>query len=237
MGRGNDQRSHSYKLLREPCNRLCARRNVRVMERRMAESSIISLGNDNRTIDISYWCPPSFQNVGITFTGGVDSTALLCMLLSVYPPQSIHIFHVNHYATPVMYKIAAELGIDNITIVPTPTSTHSMMKEICSYVFETTEIDAVYLALDETQVSGNESSKHFNIGVRLPFAHLNKQHTIDLLYKLNRGSIVHKCYSCVREELITDLQHCGQCSQCNERKKGFKLLGIEDNTAYKNKEN
>ena len=156
----------------------------------MAESGIIDLGTDNRALNIPYWCPNSFNKVGIAFTGGIDSTALMCMLLSVYPPDSIHIFHVEHYATPIMYKVAARLGITSISLVPAPTSMPNMMRELCSYANENTDVEAMYLALNENQVIGDESA-YFNIGVRVPFSYFNKQHAIDLIYKLNCGFIIH----------------------------------------------
>jgi hypothetical protein len=201
----------------------------------MAESGVIDLGRDSRALNIPYWCPNSFNKVGIAFTGGIDSTALMCMLLSVYPPDSIHIFHVEHYATPIMYKVAARLGITSISIVPAPTSMHNMMRELCLYANENTDVEAVYLALNENQVVGDESA-YFNIGVRVPFSQFNKQHAIDLIYKLNYGFIIHECHSCEREESIIELQHCGECSHCKERMEGFKLLGLEDPATYKNKE-
>ena len=61
--------------------------------------------------------------------------------------------------------------------------------------------------------------------VEAPFSHLSKAEV------LARGSglRLEHTFSCIAP---VDMQHCGRCNKCAERRKGFAGAGIEDRTAY-----
>jgi 7-cyano-7-deazaguanine synthase len=58
-----------------------------------------------------------------------------------------------------------------------------------------------------------------------PFDHLHK---FDVLLR-GKGLPLHLTFSCISP---VDGQHCGVCNKCAERKKGFALAGVRDDTSY-----
>jgi 7-cyano-7-deazaguanine synthase len=61
--------------------------------------------------------------------------------------------------------------------------------------------------------------------VDTPFRHLTKAEVLEL----GRGLPLEHTLSCIAP---VDLQHCGRCNKCAERRKGFADAGMEDRTSY-----
>jgi 7-cyano-7-deazaguanine synthase len=70
-------------------------------------------------------------------------------------------------------------------------------------------------------------SKSFGLQIRIhtPFAHLNKREVIQSYGKFP----IHLSFSCLGRKK----NHCGRCNKCVERKRAFKLAGVEDTTIYR----
>jgi 7-cyano-7-deazaguanine synthase len=61
---------------------------------------------------------------------------------------------------------------------------------------------------------------------KAPFIAMDKEDIIELGKKL--GLRMENTFSCY----VSDDKHCGNCSACKARKKGFKFSRVEDNTEY-----
>lgn len=66
---------------------------------------------------------------------------------------------------------------------------------------------------------------HGRIRIRRPFARLDKRRVMEL----GRGLPLERTFSCIAP--VGPL-HCGRCNKCAERRAAFRLIDLEDRTAY-----
>ena len=83
-------------------------------------------------------------------------------------------------------------------------------------------------AFNQGEIDGIKIGKRKKIMIWSPFKEgLAKSDLIKNGYKL-LGDIIFQAWSCYSN----GKNHCGQCESCNNRKKAFALLDIEDKTRY-----
>lgn len=184
-------------------------------------------------------------NLGISFSGGADSSLVLYMLMRDHPGE-ITIFTTSCDRTPKhieavmrVYNKCKELtGHTNSTLI----NTHIIGSKNKDNLFITPmqylkegKLDYVYTGLtanppiklnhEEQKVQHREERRKKNIddnNFYLPFVNENKQ-TIAILYEEFNlvESLFPLTFSCVASQT---LDHCNACWWCEERKWGFGKL-------------
>lgn len=191
------------------------------------------IGYDEYPFDFAFWFPQEFKTVGISATGGLDTTAIMAACIERYGVDNIHLFHNRHKQTPYVERMAQALGITNLHIFRMEhgrdIAEYKFAKNMWRVANDMVDIDVLYYGMNVNQCPSEFTPQHqHNWGLYLPFHNLNKHHAIDLIIKLGYKDIIPISFSCYHQ---ID-QHCGICKNCLERKQGFKDLGIDDPTIY-----
>lgn len=197
----------------------------------MGKGCIIELGPEKYPFDLERWFPADLNTVGISFTGGIESTAILCACIAQYKKEQIRLFHIPHRQTEHSYNVARTLGFETMQkMMPLNDIDNDFGKQLWLRANAISDIDVFYVGLNYKQ---NTSEYHidgaWDWGFAAPLLGLHKYHAIDLIYKLGFGDVLKLCFSCCRSSTT----HCGACENCIERRDdGFGVLGIEDPTIY-----
>jgi Queuosine biosynthesis protein QueC len=196
----------------------------------MGKGRIIELGPDKYPFDIEQWFPADLNTVGISFTGGIESTALLCACMTQYTKQQINLFHIQHNQTPHMHRVADWFGVSNIQKIRMIDliDEREFLMQVWLRANEHSHIDMLYVGANANQSAmgyGYDIEKTWKLGFAAPFHNLRKYHAIDLIRQLGFEDVLKHTFSCCH---VTDT-HCGECENCIERREqGFNVLGMED---------
>ena len=184
-------------------------------------------------------------NLGVSFSGGTDSSLVLYMLMRDYPGH-ITVFNTSWHERPNhveaskrVYEKCKELtGHTNSTMIDTAIgenhNEHNLFITPMQYQREG-KIDYVYTGLtanppvelkySEHKIQKREQRREKNIddnNFYLPFVNENKKTIAKLYEEFNlMESLFPLTFSCV---VSKTLDHCNECWWCEERKWGFGKL-------------
>lgn len=192
-----------------------------------------------------------FDKIGLCFSGGLDSTALLCLILSelkridlldVIPVTCFTVLKndgVTYYADRILRKVEErfECDIEHINNIENPfvNILPSLFNDgVMLNIVNMKKNMIFYTALNlppVTLVSFNHSSpaafdenfskKHHIVA---PFRNMHKPQILDILYKLNCEDLIQFTHSCVMQPT----GKCDNCFSCEERSWGFGELNKID---------
>lgn len=184
-------------------------------------------------------------NLGVSFSGGTDSSLVLYMLMLNYP-YHITVFNTfwhertnhNEVAKRVYEKCKELTGHTNSTMIDTEInenySEHNLFVTPMQYQ-KTGKLDYIYTGLtanpplklkySEHKIQKREQRREKNIddnNFYLPFVNENKKTIAKLYEEFNlMESLFPLTFSCV---VSKTLDHCNACWWCEERKWGFGKL-------------
>jgi len=192
------------------------------------------------------------KRVGVYLSGGLDSAALLCLVLSELESigklneTEVVCFTIEksdgptYYATQVLEQVEKRFNcklthVNNIKNDPIPDLTGNIgpspIKEIRNY--DPVNM-IVYMGINRMAPS---ELKTYNNPLKIdygytktgytfnsPFLFMHKPQILDILYKLNCESVIPYTHSCTQQEV----GQCGVCYSCEERAWGFEMLGKQD---------
>lgn len=191
---------------------------------------------------------PDVENVGLFLSGGLDSSALLCLIIEELNHTGrsdlpIHIWTCNKPPDPVngarMVRTIAEdydrelIYHDNYDVPE---------QFIARGIIDISAVRDAYEKFDSIimYMAGNnswEKTKWASLidlqdlklpwrypelpHITYPFLNLLKMHMIEIYYKLGKEHLMQYTYSCSRQLHPA----CGKCYSCREAQMGFDMLG------------
>lgn len=194
--------------------------------------------------------PEGFE-VGVYTSGGLDSTALLCLVLSELTRLGdinripVTCFTINKsdgptfYATQVVKKVEEHFATKLIHVNDLPNDADAdvygniglnAMKTISNY----SQNMVIFMGINRMapdEIRPFKQVLRVDYGTNkttplytAPFLFLHKPQILDLYYKLGCENLIQYTHTC------TELEHgaCGKCYSCAERKWGFDALGKTD---------
>lgn len=186
------------------------------------------------------------DNIGIYLSGGLDSAALLCLILTelkstnkqipVYCFTVIKNDYSEYYAKQVITEVEKRFDIKLIHVTNVPNDdtaillgniSSTAMKFVNNYVSNIFSYMAINHMPPEHLVKFNNKltiQYPTQFSYNYPFLNLHKFQIIDLIYKLNCEWIIALTQSCTQ---LKEGQ-CGKCYSCEERAWGFKMLEKQD---------
>ena len=194
------------------------------------------------------------NRIGLYLSGGLDSAALLCMILTEL--QSINKLDTpitcftinktdcfNKYSKDVLCEVQKHFNINHIehVIINNDQVTNEWLNprneigpNVIKYVASYHKHMAVYMACNRmapenyikytTPMLTNHGHRINSDHYCLPFLFLHKPQMLDVFFKLGVEHIIPYCHSCV----IQEVGQCGKCYSCEERAWGFEMMNISD---------
>lgn len=217
---------------------------------------ILQLGPENLKTDFHFNIedanqkkPRFYDSLGVYFSGGIDSTALLLLLLSELKMQGVLKRYPVHCFTVVKQDYSVDISTPLLDAISRKFQTKIYHhNSIANYENKLANIHIrTLLSLYVKHKSmlffvGNnkmppESIKKFinvlntdygNVQDRVffysPFLFLHKPQILDIFYKLNCEDILPYTYSCTVQPHVP----CNNCYACEERAWGFEMLKKQD---------
>lgn len=188
--------------------------------------------NDMRVINVELADAPK---IALNFSGGMDSTLILYMLLKDKEERKlnteIHCFTATQvgtkiHATKVLALPEFAGKVVHHTDVPNPIS--ESVRPMTTKLIEDGWI--LYMGSNQApleQIGGRYPPRpvknHENPNIRLPLLFLFKYHILDAYFKLGIQHILPTTHSC------TQIEHgeCGECFACRERIWAFDKLKLQ----------
>jgi len=188
-------------------------------------------------------------NLGVYLSGGIDSAALLCLILEERKLRRLDIpvtaFTINkrdgpaYHAVNVLNKIREHFNIEIEHINDIPNDLDADKKgniglKCMEYIHGLKPHMLLYMGINRMAPDDIRPFRQqllIDYGIeqvtryyRAPFLFLHKPQILDILYKLNCEDIIPYTHSCT---VLKDGK-CGECYSCKEREWGFTLLGKSD---------
>lgn len=212
---------------------------------------VLELGPDNLkttfTFDIFEGLkkPRKIDSIGVFLSGGLDSAALLCLILtelknteSQLPVKCFTVIKDDYgieYAEKVLVAINKKFqtNIQHFTnIVNENKNNYNIGKATFIKLYIQHPNTLFYVALNRMPKNVNFKHKlHTDYGYDKdkkffysPFLFLDKSQILDIFYKINCEDIIPYTYSCTSNSEIP----CMDCYSCEEREYGFKMLNKTD---------
>lgn len=183
----------------------------------------------DKTVSFSYL--PSGEQ-GLFLSGGLDSLTLLHWMSIDAPDllKNLTLFTIKKESPVSAKKIAGHFNIKkHIFIEAGKTQGAAATAAILAHP----EIKLFFAAITENpkvelKFEGEEAKRGEKPGkkVELPFVDLDKRYTVQLAIDL--GAPIELSHTCTKLEL----DHCGVCFMCTERRWAFTELKINDPTRY-----
>jgi len=197
----------------------------------------------DHTVDISI--PPNATHVGVMFSGGMDSTILLFLMLKEIQDEKINV-KLTAFIVPVeslKAKKHAYRVIDflekyfqikiNIEIIGTGTLPHNLNIKVPAHtILYRNLVDKLYLGINQNPpvdfgvVPINRRSPDapvpYNVGY--PFIQLYKKHILELYKIFNVLELAHITHSCGSNSDYP----CKKCFHCFERSWAFTELNLKE---------
>lgn len=209
------------------------------------------LGPSNLTTELDFTIPiVNIQNnkidrVGVFVSSGLDSAALLCLIISELKSTNrldsikLTAFTVvkdegsTYYAQRIIDKISKKFGvsIEHINNIPNDLDAYSAGR-LGSHAIEKVWMDTnkdtlLYMAVNQMAPDGirpfSQTLKvvyQENKIFRTPFLTLHKPQILDIYYKLGCEDIIEYTHSCT----VQAVGSCNNCYSCKEREWGFTAL-------------
>lgn len=189
------------------------------------------------------------KNLGVYLSGGIDSAALLCLMLAERNfaglDTPVTAFTINksdgptYHAVNVLDKIKEHFNIEIEHINDIPNDLEADKKgnigpNCMEYIYGLKPHMLLYMGINRMapdDIRPFKEKLNINYGFspvakyyRVPFLFLHKPQILDILYKLNCEDIIPFTHSCT---VLKDGM-CGECYSCKEREWGFTALGKVD---------
>jgi hypothetical protein len=223
---------------------------------------ILTLGPDNlsTTLDFTIWKKaglftlvndtihsPNIK-IGVYLSGGLDSAALLCLILAELKtlgklndiPVTCFTVDKNDSSTVSSVQVLDQIKkhfncdivhVNNLKNDPIPNLEGNIGPNVISQIRNYDPIMILYMGINRMAPPELKTYKHplkidygYNKTSNIPFLFLHKPHIIDILYKLGCEDIIPYTRSCTQVDVGT----CGECYACEERAWGFEMLGKTD---------
>lgn len=211
---------------------------------------ILTLGRDPHTIDLDFTIPESvpelgtIDKIGVLLSGGLDSTALLCMIISELQATkridkvSITAFTLvkgdggPYYAARMLEKIKAHFGveIEHVNNVANDEfATGRVGRGAWLYIQKQNPTMLFYQGVNRqapadikefnNALAVNYREDTFNM--KSPFLDMLKPQILDIYYQLECEELIPYSHSCTE----TPVDRCDECYACEERQWAFDVLG------------
>lgn len=186
------------------------------------------------------------DNIGIYLSGGLDSAALLCLVLTELKLTNkqipIYCFtvtkndHSEYHAKQVITEVEKIFDIKLIHVTNVPNDDTAILlgnigSTAITFVNNYASNIFSYMAINHMPPEhlvkfNNKLTIQYptQFSYNYPFLNLHKPQIIDLIYKLNCEWIIPITHSCSQLEV----DQCGKCYSCEERAWGFTMLGKKD---------
>ena len=209
----------------------------------------LKLGPDNLLADFEFIIPETITEVAVYLSGGLDSAALLCLILTELKntdrltTTKVKCFTVikndgsMNYSSTVVSVISDMFNKQIEHINDYPNDEDSIIKgrvgaqsiqEIWKSKNKNSEL---YMAINRM---APDNIRPFTQTLKIvyvdssyyisPFIDLHKPQILDIFYKLGCEQVISVTHTCT----VDALGRCGECYSCAERKWGFSSLGKED---------
>ena len=201
----------------------------------------ILLGPDKLVFDLDDKFSSNLKTVGLALSGGIESIALLLLLLRRYGNENVHAFSAyikerRLWESEHAEKIAKELGLKHFSIVDAGFRVMSPDEHLIliKKAYEKMAFDGWFIGSNHLLFSDSfkptVKQKIFmkENKIYTPFIDLYKYHTIDIYFKTDFKDLLYKTFSCTERGDI----HCGKCYCCYERVRGFAMLNEIDKAPY-----
>jgi hypothetical protein len=214
------------------------------------------LGPNNLSVDFNFTIEEAnklknidFDSIGVYFSGGIDSTALLLIILTELKntdrlkslPVKCFTICKKDFSLAISTKIIKliekkfDIKIEHNNFIPNYLNSQENIRsetiqDLCAKNKNTLFFMGINKMPENDLVSfkhklkidyGNEKDK---IVFYSPFLYLHKPQIIDIFYKLNCEDLLPYTYSCTIKYQVP----CNNCYACEERKWGFDLLKKND---------
>jgi 7-cyano-7-deazaguanine synthase in queuosine biosynthesis len=190
---------------------------------------------------------PETDNIGIFMSGGLDSSAMLSLILKELAETdrlktvSLTAFTLEKptgepvYATRILKKFEDhfQVNISHVNNIPNTEEAIRLGRMDIDVILETCRNfnGRMYLSgnnMPPSDIKIFKGSLGFTYKQTLlfqqPFLNLLKPHMTDILYKLGTDFIIPYTHSCARQFK----GKCNSCYSCEERSWGFEELGLAD---------
>ena len=190
---------------------------------------------------------PEVDNIGIFMSGGLDSSAMLSLILKELAETdrlktvSLTAFTLEKptgepaYATRILKKFEDhfQVNISHVNNIPNTEEAIRLGRMDIDVILETCRNfnGRMYLSgnnMPPSDIKIFKGSLGFTYKQTLlfqqPFLNLLKPHMTDMLYKLGTDFIIPYTHSCARQFK----GKCNLCYSCEERSWGFEELGLAD---------
>jgi 7-cyano-7-deazaguanine synthase in queuosine biosynthesis len=196
--------------------------------------------------ELTFTIPPT-DKIGIFMSGGLDSAALLSLILTELIETdrlrtvSITAFTIEkptgepEYADRILKKFEKHFGttISHVNNIPNTTAAIQQGRMDHEVVIQTAKTFNGLMYLSSNNMPSTDI-KEFKGGLgfsyqptplyQQPFLNLLKPQLIDILYKLKTDFIIPYAHSCSRQMI----GKCNECYSCEERSWGFNQLSLTD---------
>lgn len=189
------------------------------------------------------------ESIGLYFSGGVDSTALLILIITELKnigkinsiPINCYSVVKHDYATTITPKILAtiqhkfEVRINHVNFIEnykhskenihfkTFLNTYLQYKNTYYFVANN-RMPHESLVIFKNKLKVDYGHVKNKVVYYSPFLFLHKPQILDIFYKLNCEDLIPYTYSCTMNETTP----CQNCYACEERAWGFKMLNKID---------
>jgi hypothetical protein len=195
----------------------------------------------------------NIKNIGIFLSGGLDSAALLCLIIkelkhtNMLDNFNIICFTVDKgegqviYATNVVKEVSAifNVNIEHVVFLNEGhtnrpgrigTDTYNNIADYTSNIIfyqGINNVPPIDIKTFNSTFEGYDVTEVSYLGkntLLFPFLNLHKPQIIDILYQLDCSSIIQYTQTCTERSA----GRCGICYWCEERAWGFKILEKQD---------
>ena len=192
-----------------------------------------------------------YDKIGLFLSGGPDSTALLCLLLTElkqtgnldkFPITCLTVLKndgCTYYADRIVKEVSRmfDCEIQHITNIENQYMNVLPSKFEGEVVVKLRKENPTMILYSGMNLSSHDIGKFKHSSPAAaddifskqtafvtPFKHLLKPQLLDIFYKLGCESLIPLTHSCI----MTHVGTCNDCYSCEERAWGFKLLGKTD---------
>ena len=210
---------------------------------------ILTVGPANLSTEFIFSIPENKEKIYVYLSGGLDSAALLCLILTELKntdrlnSTTVVCFTVvkndgsTFYAKRIIEQIAKLFDKEiqhenNITNDVYNFKKGRVGASVTMSIWKRYKNDGlIYMANNlmapkdirpfnqELLINYAETELHIS-----PFLNLHKPQILDIFFKLGCDSVIKYAHTCTR----TPIGKCGQCYSCAERSWGFSALGNSD---------
>jgi hypothetical protein len=194
---------------------------------------------------------PKIEKIGLFLSGGLDSAALLCLILTelkninklneipvvcfTVKKENIPTYHATNILSYAQYKF--NTSITHVNDIPNDLISDKLgvlSKDAIKFVSNYASNMVVYLGQNKMAPDNiRPFSQRLNVDYgnnktsgkfSSPFLFLHKPQIVDLIYQLGCEEIIQFTQTCSAQSVGS----CGECYSCEERKWGFNALGKID---------